>query len=153
MTTPNTRQTNAFGAFWKGPRRHLLRKAALSSVQRSAQGLDLTFQKHMGHVDSTLALVAVLMSPAANSNRIDVMAAWMRVVEGLNLDVQPDYWGPSIHALQAQHLVFADMATIQVIGNLPSIYEVPNDYVQAAEAAWLDAHAADTISVGFDHAH
>ncbi len=107
----------------------------------------------MGQVNSTLALVAVLTARSANSNRIDVMAAWMLLIDVMSLDVQPEHWGSSIHSLQAQDLVFADMATIQVIGNLRSIYEVPNDYAQAAEAAWLDAHATDTISVRFDHAH
>lgn len=107
----------------------------------------------MGQVNSTLTLVAVLSARGANSNRIDVMAAWMLFVDVMSIDVQPECWGASIHSLQAQNLVFADMATIQVIGNLHSIYEVPTDYGQAAEAAWLDVHAAEEIRVGFDHAH
>lgn len=107
----------------------------------------------MGQVNSTLALVAVLTARSANSNRIDVMAAWMLFVDVMNIDVQPECWGASIHSLQAQNLVFADMATIQVIGNLHSIYEVPADYAQAAEVVWLDVHSSGATRSRFDHAH
>ena len=93
-------------------------------------------EQRMGQVDSTLALVAVLTAPNANTDRIDVIAAWMLMVDGMSLDVKPEYRGPSIHTLQAQGLVFADMATIKAIGNLRSIYEVPLDYDLAAEVAW-----------------
>lgn len=110
-------------------------------------------EQHMRQVNSTLALVAVLTAPSANSNRIDAMAAWMQLFDVMGLDIQPEHWGPSIHSLQAQNLVFADMATIQVIGNLHSIYEVPTDYGQAAETAWLGIHAADAINERIGHAH
>lgn len=93
-------------------------------------------EQRMGQVDSTLALVAVLTAPNANADRIDVIAAWLLMVDGMRLDVKPEYWGPSIHTLQAQGLVFADMTSIKAIGNLRSIYEVPLDYDLAAEVAW-----------------
>lgn len=92
----------------------------------------------MGQIKSTLALVAVLSASKANSSRIDVMAAWMRVVDRLGLDVKPEQWGPSIHALQGDNLVFASMASIAPIGDLRSFFEVPADYAQAAEVAWLE---------------
>lgn len=66
------------------------------------------------------------------------MAAWMRVVDRMGLDVKPEQWGSSIHALQGEKLVLASMSSIAPIGDLHSFYEVPADYAQAAELAWLE---------------
>lgn len=91
-----------------------------------------------GQTASTLVLIAVLTSSEATSNRIDVIAAWMNVIDLLGLNVLPEQWGPSIHALQAENLVYASMTSIAPIGDLLLAYEVPADYAHAAEMAWLE---------------
>lgn len=89
--------------------------------------------------ESTLVLAAVLQAPNRTASRIDVMSTYMRVVNALELAVEPEHWGPSINGMRARGLVNDDMATISPTVELDTFYEVPHEYAQAANAAWNDA--------------
>jgi len=88
---------------------------------------------------STLVLAAVLLAPNCRPGRIDVMTTYMRVVNAMALPVKPENWGPSIKGMRARELVNDDMETIRATASLGSFYQVPNEYAQAAQAAWKEA--------------